>query len=321
MAPLLSVIIVVFNRRQALERTLAEVSAALERLAAFQGGVPVDRLDIAARRDCAEIIVVDNASTDGSTDGIEDRFPSCRVIRLTANTGVAAFNRGAEAAAGTYLLILDDDAWPDGDSLSQAVGFLESTPGVAAVMLQPVHPGTGRAEWPFDRVGSLTREWPDLRCANLIRRDAWNAVCGYEERFFLYRNDTDLALKLLGAGRDVVYQPAWRAMHDSPHIAVRRVRWFTLSTRNWIWMCRRHAPAPAWVLPALLGWFWAHRLARLSPPRHVAAIRGGIGGLVGTPPPLPPGVARDGRAIRRLIDLKRRIRSGAGRGRARFSSE
>lgn len=308
MAPLLSIIILVYNRRDALAHTLDQVHAALERLWRSLHAVDSNARDGPIWSALAEIIVVDNASTDDPASLIRERFPYCHLITLDKNLGVAAFNRGVAQATGTYLLILDDDAWPDGDSLAHALAYLESTPPVAAVMLQPVHPRTGSLEWPFDRVAQLTTNWPDLRCANLIRRDAWEAVGGYEERFFLYRNDTDLALKLLGSGHDIAYNPAWRAMHDSPHITVRRVRWFTLSTRNWCWMCRRHARFPGWVWPALMGWLWAHRLAGFSVSRHWATIRGGLAGLCTPAPPAPARVQRHGAALRRLTALKRGLR-------------
>lgn len=315
MAPLLSVIILVFNRREALAHTIARVIEALERLAASREGRPPHAAESSpapAWRALAEIVVVDNASTDGTATMVRERFPQCRVLALDTNLGVAGFNRGAQAARGAILLILDDDAWPEGESLTLALSFLDAHPEVAAVMLQPVHPRTGALEWPFDRVRERTLEWPDLRCANIVRRDAWLGVGGYEEHFFLYRNDTDLALKLLGSGRTVAYDPAWRAMHDSPHIAVRRVRWFFLSTRNWCWMCRRHARLSRALAPMLMGWLWAHRLAGVSPSRHWAALAGALAGIVRPAPPVPPGVARDARALRHLIDLKRALRRATG---------
>lgn len=312
-SPLLSVIILVFNRREALARTLAELDAALVRLwVSVCGATNPDEARSAGDPrwlGLAEVIVVDNASTDGSGTMVRARFPHCRVVEMEQNAGVAGFNRGVEAASGAYLLILDDDAWPEGDSLSGAMEVLESEPGVAGVMFQPVHPGSGALEWPFDRVKERTRDWPDLRCANLVRREAWNAVGGYEAGFFLYRNDTDLALKLLGAGLDVCYDPAWRAMHDSPHIAVRRVKWFYLSTRNWGWMCRRHGRGAAALVPLCMGWLWAHRLAGMSPARHWSALRGGLAGLLRSPPAVPDCVRRDGRGLRRLIGLKRSLRA------------
>ncbi|MEZ6234707.1 MAG: glycosyltransferase [Phycisphaerales bacterium] len=267
-------------------------------------GVPPD-----AWNALAEIIVVDNASTDGSAAAVREAFPFCCVIELDANTGVEAFNRGEVAARGKHLLILDDDAWPEPRGLDEGLAELERDDVLGAVMLQPVHPRTGQREWPFDRIVGRMNNWPDLRCANLVRRESWKRVGGYESGFFLYRNDTDLALKLLGAGYDVAYDPSWWAMHDSPHITVRRVRWFVLSTRNWVWMCRRHARRLGWVLPALMGWLWAHRLAGASVARQWAAFRGGVAGFVVPGPRVPACVRRDGKALTRLIELKRRLRN------------
>ncbi|MCA9287544.1 MAG: glycosyltransferase family 2 protein [Phycisphaerales bacterium] len=304
--PTLSVIIVVYNRREAVLRTIGHLDACLGQLAGEPNESPGADPVWAG---FAEVIVVDNASTDGSAAAVREVFPLCRVIELEANTGVEAFNRGVAAARGTHLLILDDDAWPEARGLGEGLAAMEQDDTLGAVMLQPVHPRTGTWEWPFDRVAEREANWPDLRCANLVRREAWERVGGYESGFFLYRNDTDLALKLLGAGYDVVYDPSWRAMHDSPHITVRRLRWFVLSTRNWVWMCRRHARRLGWVIPGLMGWLWAHRLAGWSVARQWAAFRGGVGGFLVPGPRVPPCVRRDGKGLTRLIELKRRLRN------------
>src|SRR5690606_34605702 len=102
------------------------------------------------------------------------------------------------------------------------------------------------SERPFARVlggcSAPRDDWPVMGCGNLVRRSAWQAVGGYEESFFLYRNDVDLALKLLaagGKGGGVWFDPTWVVWHDSPAAAPNRrksLRWFELATRNWIWL-------------------------------------------------------------------------------------
>ncbi len=284
----LSIVVLAFNRQLALAETLD----ALRPL--HEAG--------------AEVIVADNASADDTSAMVKDRFGWARLLTLEENLGVAGFNRGADLATRDILLILDDDARPDYAGLAEALGVMLADASIGGVMLRRTHPKTGLDEWPFDRVTDRRRRWPDMGCGNLIRRDAWNTVGGYEEHFFLYRNDTDMALKLLGAGFDVLYDPSWRVWHDSPTVQRQKPRWFRLSTRNWVWMCRRHGRGLITIRGVLLGWAWAHRLAGLSLSRQWSALRGAIEGLAAGPPKLPESVRADGRALGSLLSLKSTLR-------------
>ena len=138
---------------------------------------------------------------------------------------------------------------------------------------------------------------------NLVRRRDWLAVGGYEAGFFLYRNDTDLAMKLLAAGRGVRFDPSLTVWHDSPAAATKSTRWFRTATRNWIWLCKRHGGA-GWLRHALMGWAWAHKTAGLSLSAQIAALRGGWNGMFGRAPTLPENVRPDGSALDRLIRLQ-----------------
>lgn len=289
---MLSVVVLSFDRSRALLRTLRELAVM---------GLPGDG---------GEVIVVDNASRDGSAGAVRERFPRVRLIALDRNTGVAGFNRGVEAASGDTLLILDDDAWPEPGALSAATELLAREPGVGAVSLHPRHPATHASEWPHAR--EPRSRWPFMGCGLLARAQAWRAVGGYEEAFFLYRNDTDLALKMLAAGYDVRFDPAWVVWHDSSASARKPDRWLRLATRNWVWMTRRHARG--WRAPAaaLLGVAWASRLAGARPRGQWNVLRGLLAGVARPPPALPPGVRPDGGAMADLlrIRLARRGRPG-----------
>jgi GT2 family glycosyltransferase len=289
----LSVVILSYNRRDALRRTL-------ERLCA--------QPPVAA----GQVIVVDNASTDGSPEVVREHFPSVQLLALTRNEGVAGFNRGAAHAKGDMLLILDDDAWPEPDALVAALALLRTRPATGAVALLPKHPSTLVEEWRHEKVPQA--RWPVMGCGNLIRRDAWSAVGGYEEAFFLYRNDTDLALKLLSAGFDVWFDPAWIVWHDSPAAARKSDRWLTLATRNWAWVARRHGRRLSKRVGLLAGFAWASRLAGLSPRRQWCVAKGVWSGLFTPPPPMPPACHVDGKAFRDLV--KRQV-AGRWRGRAK----
>jgi len=288
----LSVIVLNYNRKTALRRTLRELTA----------HEPTRS---------AEIIVVDNASSDGSVERVRAEHPHVRTLALPENLGVEAFNRGVAEATGDVVLILDDDAWPEPRAAAEALRALEADPSLGAVTLHPRHPETDASEWPFaDRArrapNGMARDWPVMGCGNFVRREVWRAVGEYEDRFFLYRNDADLALKVLGAGMGVGFCADWVVRHDSPAATRKSARWFRVATRNWLWMCRRHGRAGSGLIAGLAGWAWAHKLAGVRPMDHARVLAGAAAGLCKRPPTLPPTVAPDGRALRRLLGLRRR---------------
>lgn len=279
----LSVVVVAHNRCRQLLRTLEALHA---------------REPAAS----ADIIVVDNASTDDTAAQVARRFPAVRLVRNAHNTGVAAFNTGLAHARDGQVLILDDDAHPDPDALALALLLLEERPDVAAVALHPRHPSGGVSEWPAARrCERASNAWPLMGCGNLVRRHLWHAAGGYCEDFFLYRNDTDLALSFAGLGYGVWFDPSWVVWHDSPAAATKSPRWCQLATRNWLWMARRHGRGAAGVTGIALGLTRALAEAAPSPTKLLALARGAASGLVTLP---PPPAAPSPRAWRTLIALR-----------------
>lgn len=277
---MLSVIILSFNRCAALQRTLTEL----------RGQGLFDR---------GEVIVVDNASGDGSAAMVRREFPGATLLALSQNVGIAGFNRGVETARGDLLLILDDDAWPEPEALTGALEMLRTRPATGGIALLPVHPATRTPEWRHK--GVPQSRWPAMGCGNLIRTEVWRSVGGYEESFFLYRNDTDLALKLLAAGFDVWFDPAWVVWHDSPAAKAKSERWFTLATRNWVWLARRHGRRFSGRIGLLAGVAWAVRLAGLSLRKQWCVLKGATAGTLKSPPRVPPACHIDGKAFRDLV--------------------
>lgn len=287
--PTLSIVILTRDRIEKLSHTLQRLEA-----------------DDTARH--AEIIVVDNASTDGTPSTVQREFPRVKVIPTGSNLGVEGFNRGVAASSGQAVLILDDDAWPDTGALAGALDLLARRPDAAAVTLHRQHPHTHAYEWPFERIASRTPRWPDMGPGNIIRRSAWDAVGGYEKGYFLYRNDTDLALKLLGAGHEVLFTPDLKVWHDSPIAHAKTAKWLHRSTRNWVWLARRHGRRGSGLAAILMGWIWAHKLAGFSPAKHVATLRGLGAGIFRRPPKLESAVKPDGKPLARLVLLKLGLR-------------
>ena len=287
--PTVSVVVLSYNRCEALDTTLTHL-AADEALAD------------------AEIIVVDNASHDGSADMVREKHPRTRLIELDKNVAIEGFNIGVNAASADAVLILDDDAWTAPGAVDRALDVLARDPSLGAVTLLPVHPKTEKPEWPFAAAGP-SNTWPVMGCGNLVLRDVWLAAGGYERGYFLYRNDADLALTIAAMNLGVHFDPALIVWHDSPATTRKSRRWFETATRNWLWLCRRHGRGGTRLLMMLLGVAWAGRAAGLRMGDRLALLRGIGAGLFRPVPPLPKTARADGSALRRLLMLRVRGRS------------
>lgn len=293
--PTVSVIVLSYNRPDTIMHTVQEMRKQLD----FANG--------------DELHIVDNASEQPTRVVLREieawNDPGIRVQHLPRNLGIGGFNRGVRAAQGDLLLILDDDAVVAPDVLEKSRALLARRTELAAVTLLPVNPHTGRSEWPAAmRLNGPSDRWPFMGCGNLVRQSAWRRVGGYEKAFFLYRNDTDLALKLLALacgkgvtpGSGVHMNPHWTVLHDSKATASKSSRWFETATRNWFWMCRRHGKGISMYVAIAFGWLWAHKLAGFSLKQH-AHVQAGVHAGSRRPPSLPPGVNNTGRPVRTML--------------------
>ncbi len=119
--PVLSVAIVNWNTRDLLVQALESICAS--------AGLP------------AHVIVVDNASSDGSAEAVRKRFPQVQLIANSENAGYAAGNNQAiRAAKGAYILLLNPDVIVPEYGLARAVEFMESHPNAGALGVRQVHP-------------------------------------------------------------------------------------------------------------------------------------------------------------------------------------
>jgi GT2 family glycosyltransferase len=124
----------------------------------------------------AEVLVVDNASRDDSLSLVRERFPGVEVLPQDENLGFAVANNLAAAkASGEALLLLNADAWLEAGALDLLTAKLSGRPDVGLVA-------------------------PRLRYCVLVRAEAFRAVGGFDERFFMYFEDVDLCLRLEAAG-------------------------------------------------------------------------------------------------------------------------
>jgi GT2 family glycosyltransferase len=280
----LSVVIATYRRKGALRSTLRALLG--------RDGPPILPAG-------SEVLVADNASGDGTLDMLAAEFPEVRTLALADNHGVEGFNRAAAQARGEHLLILDDDAVPGREALVAAMDVLARDESIGAIALLPVNARTGRSEWPFARVAHA--RFPFMGCANLVRADAWRRLGGYDAAFFLYRNDVDLAMRLLENGLDVRFVPEWTARHDSPDGA-KSDRWLRLGTRNFVWLARRHGRGVWKWLGLGAGIASCLRHAGWSVARVREVLRGVRDGFREPPPPCEP--HSSGAAWRRMVRMR-----------------
>ncbi len=190
--PPVTVAIVAYNRRDPLRTTLATIL--------WQVDYPSDRL---------EVIVVDNASDDGTDDMVEREFPGVTLIRAGDNLGAPGWNLAFTAGAGDWFLVLDDDCYVEGDAIKRAVAAAEANAAalVSFRVRSSVDPGYFFTE---EYVTGLLSFWG---CAWLISRGALERLDGYDPNIFIWANELDFTLRLLDAGLSHLYLPEIVAVH------------------------------------------------------------------------------------------------------------
>jgi GT2 family glycosyltransferase len=167
----------------------------------------------------AEILVVDNASTDGSPDEIAKEFGDrVRLIRRTINSPTAGRNQGFRAAVGEYVLSLDNDMVLSDPAIPRkAAAILEQFPKVGALAFRIGsldRPNEPLAEHWWHPVGLIEghnqcfyTDW-FAEGAIIFRRSALLETGGYDEDLFHGFESADLALRLLERGIDILYCPS-----------------------------------------------------------------------------------------------------------------
>lgn len=191
-----------------------------------------------------DIIVVDNASGDGSVGAVRTAFPGVRLIEPGRNLGFAAANNlGIKAADSELCLLLNSDTLVPAGALDALVAGLLASPDVAAIGPRIVD-GNGHAELSFGRMLSpwnelrqkaivrlhergtafvssyverMTREaafpdWVSGACL-LVRRGDALAAGLLDERYFLYAEDVDFCAALRGLGKRIRFSPAAEIVH------------------------------------------------------------------------------------------------------------
>jgi LmbE family N-acetylglucosaminyl deacetylase/GT2 family glycosyltransferase len=188
-----------FNKRDDVRENLAAI---------FRQGLPFE-----------EVIVVDNASTDGTQEMIRREFPQVRLV-VMPHSGYGAcetFNVGFASSRTPLTAILDDDIVMPPDWLERATRRLvQEPPTTAIVSTKVVEPGMPDSHRDSPAVNTERYMSTFRGCASLARTAALREAGFYDERLFIYGNERDLTCRLLSLGYRVLQYPGTEVFHRTP---------------------------------------------------------------------------------------------------------
>jgi GT2 family glycosyltransferase len=182
-----------------------------------------------------ETVVVDNGSTDDTLQILKKDFPKVTVASLKTNTGAAAGrNRGAEKAKSEMIFFLDDDAFIEKETIASAVKTILTDPKIAIVQTKVLssfnHKKILGIAHDINTTTSLITAFgineidkgqykkvidvPMVGTGWLIRRNYFEAVKGFDEKFFVPYEDSDISLRIRDQGWRIVFDPKSQIWHD-----------------------------------------------------------------------------------------------------------
>lgn len=262
-----------------------------------------------------EVVLVDDASTDGTAEAVARELPAVRVVRLAESLGGAARNEGLQATSAPYVAFADDDSWWAPGALARAAELFDAHPRLAViqarVMVRGEHPDPIHADMEATplRAGPGQPGFPVLgflACGVVVRREAVLEVGGFSSMLGVGGEEELLSWDLASAGWQLSYVPELEVQHDPPRVRGGRPERREIGVRNTLWTTWLRRPAwPAAVRTV-------RQVRRL--PRDRTTARGLARAVAGLPEVLrrrhvsPPHVE----AQRRLLDHQQ-LHSGARR--------
>ncbi|MDO8657108.1 MAG: glycosyltransferase family 2 protein [Candidatus Levybacteria bacterium] len=210
-----TIVVVTRNRMNALKRCLKSLERSVYKVSG--------------------IIVVDNASDDKSIETVKNHFPKVKLILQKENTGAAeGRNIGAGVSKSELLYFLDDDAYIERNTIKSAVETIMTDENIAVVqskVLSSTNPDKilGIAHdintttslitaWGINEIDrgqySKVMDIPMVGTGWLIRTEVFNLVKGFDKKFFIPYEDSDISLRIRQRGYRIVFDPGSQIYHD-----------------------------------------------------------------------------------------------------------
>ncbi|MFT5287951.1 MAG: LmbE family N-acetylglucosaminyl deacetylase/GT2 family glycosyltransferase [Planctomycetota bacterium] len=166
-----------------------------------------------------EIVVVDNASSDGSAEMVAAEYPEVRLVRMPHSQYGACetFNIGFASAMTPLIAILDDDITLPPRWLEMATERMQSEPeSTAVVSTEIIEPGMPEEVIEASKAAGRRYMSTFRGCGSLAKREVLERAGFYDERLFIYGNERDLTCRLLNLGYRVCQDPAIETFHKTP---------------------------------------------------------------------------------------------------------
>lgn len=229
-SPGLSLIVITMNRKETLKRCLESFS--LQRYKDY------------------EVIVVDNASSDGTGDLIRQAFPLVRYFFLNTNVGVpGGRNHGIRMARGEFCVFIDDDAvFSENNALDQVVSCFRSDNRLGCLAFRIVQPGDGFEEYKSIPRADKKRIDTDYECSYFcgagfaVRRSIFLDMGMFWEPLFFIGEELDFCYRLVNEGYKIMRSAAVSVIHYETQQARMPGKWIYYGVRSRCWVATRNLP-------------------------------------------------------------------------------
>lgn len=219
--PLVSVIIVTWNRKDDI----------------------LDALNALVRQTYKnlEIIVVDNGSSDGTSNEIKKKYPNCNLIILSSNLGCEeGFNVGMVNSNGDILIFLDSDAYFEDDGIFKIIEKFKKNDQLGIIDPRIYN-------YYSKKIQNEPKNWPPsdkmfTGCAVGIRKTVIDKIGLRPKNFFIYASEADISIRALDAGFLIEHCEDIEAFHKESPVKRLSPKFYYYNTRNIIWLILKYYP-------------------------------------------------------------------------------
>ena len=155
------------------------------------------------------MIVVDNASSDGSAEMVKIEFPIVKLIQLEKNIGIAGWNEGFKVAKGEYVLVLDDDSYPDAGTIQRGVEKFCYSESIAIVAFNVIDKSRN-----VSQTAHYKKPYLDfVGCGAIVKKSVFSLIGGFDDSIFIFVHELDFSIQVLSAGYTIEYIPDALVFH------------------------------------------------------------------------------------------------------------